>query len=157
LRAIFQAFRRFAILPFESLIGMLAVLTGGLGLFHIGGVGTDVLSVLLPVWLRVTVQVIYLTAGLAMLTGLGVDRPDLEGFGLVTLAASTIIRTIALIKVVGLTPPVITAAAFNILLIWACVARMLSLSRREAIIRTAIQPEPAPYPGTVMADLPEDE
>jgi hypothetical protein len=128
------ALARFATVPFEAMIAALAAYSGGVGLLRFGA-NTDPLSLSLPLALVTMFQAGYLIAGLAMLVGLGTGRRNFEALGLVVVASSVLIRTVALVWVVGFTAPIINAMISSALVVLACVLRNRSLSRGDVIAR----------------------
>jgi len=125
---------RIATLPFESFIAVLALQSGLVGLFRIGSSAT-VLDAVLGVSLAHVFQVGYAVSGLLMLVGVGLGRADSEGFGLMLLSTSVVIRTIALVYLLGITEdvaPALLTASFTVLF---SGLRLRSLLHHEVIIR----------------------
>jgi len=125
---------RQAVLPFESLIAFLVVVSGSLALLHVGGLGADALSLRLPALLNTAVQALYVVSGLAVWLGLGLVRRDIEAFGLVTLSAGVLIRSIGLFAFVGIEPVVLTAYLFNAAIILTCAVRFLVLVKGQTVV-----------------------
>jgi hypothetical protein len=128
--------RRQSVLPFESLIAFLAVVSGGLALLNVGGLSADALSAELHVgWLVTLVQTLYLVSGLALFIGLGLGRRDLEAFGLVTLAAVEVIRSVGLYAFVGFEILVAVSYVFNAAIVLTCAVRLHTLTKGRATIQ----------------------
>jgi len=128
-------FRRQSVLPFEALIAFLAVVSGGLALLHVGGLGADALSVQLPSWLVTLVQTFYLVSGLALFAGLGLGRRDVEGFGLIALAAVVVIRSVGLYAFVGWEALVVVSYLFNIAILLTCAVRFHTLTKGRSTVQ----------------------
>lgn len=126
--------RRLAVLPFEVLIAGLVIVSGSLALLHIGGLGQDALSVQLPDWLNVASNLTYLLAGLAMFSGIGLARGDIEAAGLVGISAGVIIRAVALVWFVGWSGLIIVTVSFNMMVVIACGVRLSHIAGRKTVI-----------------------
>lgn len=129
-----NAYHRLRAFPFQASIAGLAVLTGATGLLHIG-TSTSALQALMPNYLVDILNALYLTSGLAMLSGQALPRRDIEGFGLVVLASSVLVRGAALVLLAGVTEEVITIYVFYLMILWACAVRLrqLILARDVAV------------------------
>ena len=127
-------FERVNTIPFETLIGIFAALSGLLGLLHIG-LPNDILRELLKTWQVVAFNISYLIAGMAMVIGIGAARADLEGFGLGLVAMNVAIRAVASVVLLGFDQLVISSIFFNLLVIGACIIRIISLARNEVIFK----------------------
>jgi uncharacterized membrane protein YuzA (DUF378 family) len=126
---------RIATLPFEAFVAVLALQAGLMGLFLIGSTA-NVLDAVLGAPLAHVFQAGYAVSGLLMLVGIGLGRADIEGFGLMLLSTSVVIRTIALAYLLGATAdvaPAILTASFTVLF---SALRLRHLLRHETIIRT---------------------
>lgn len=134
-------FRRWSILPFDVLIGQLVVLTGVLGFLRVGGVQQDALSLLLNPGLLAVIQVMYASAGVLQLLGIGLGKAEIEGPGLAFLLAGASIRALAVmtfVPTVGLST-VAVAFTFQLLAIIAAVVRLRTLLRGERVYRAGRQ------------------
>lgn len=128
-------YRRLKVLPFDTVIALLALGTGVLGLLDIGGVSTDALSLQLPTLLLAITQGVYAFAGALMLLGIGFARGRVELIGVVFIAAGVIIRAAALLTLLGITPPVVVSLWFNGWVLWACYQSVGSIARGETVVR----------------------
>ncbi|MES2156022.1 MAG: hypothetical protein V4510_12890 [bacterium] len=129
-----RGLNHFRVLPFEALFGVLALVGGLLGLVHYGGTGGDAVSSLLPGWLTSAVQSAYALSGVAILAGLFKPRRDIETVGLSLLVATTVVRTVSVFAVLGLTDVSTLSFVFNALIIAASLARIKTIFMREVII-----------------------
>lgn len=130
--------RRLNVLPFEVLIAQLVVVSGGLALFHVGGIGQDVLSTLLPGWLTTTLNALYLLTGLAMFVGIGMGRSDIEVAGLIGVASGAVIRGLALAwfawDAPGVRSLILVGFIFDVFIVVACAIRLTHLFQRKSVI-----------------------
>ena len=112
-------------------------MSGLFGLLNFGGIGTDVLSVLLPTWLTTVTHAIYFTSGAFMLWGIGTGRPYLEGPGLILLISSSIIRSFAIAVFapeVGISR-ILVSFLFQLLVVISASIRLWSVVRRDVILK----------------------
>lgn len=130
---------RLAVLPFEVLIGFLAVISAGLALIHYGNIGADALTLLLPHRLVLATNVLYLAAGLGVICGVGFGRADVEIAGLIGVASGVVVRSVVLIGLAGLTSTIATSLLFNSTVLVACVVRIWTLILGDTIAR--VRPE----------------
>lgn len=139
------ALRRFTVLPFEVLIGALVIVSGGLALIHVGGIGQDVLSLTLPGWLTTTLNVVYVASGLAILAGIGSARADFEAAGLIGVASGAVIRGLALVWFTWDRPDVrsliVVGLIFDVMIVIACAIRIRHLAQRKTIVLAEVLPE----------------
>jgi hypothetical protein len=112
----------------------LFLVAGVAGLLNYGS-GNDPLTVVLPGWLTTLFQVIFTVAGLSTLVGLGRGSFGLEGMGLVLMVTSVLMRLLLFVVYLGFPPEIIVGATFYFVLGWACLARLRSLRRGEALVR----------------------
>lgn len=131
---------RLSVAPFEALVAVWAAYAGAAGLLHVG-VTTDILAGLLPGWVVIIFNLGYICAGVAMFFGIGLGRRELEGFGLLTVMGSILIRQIATIYLLGLSSVIFNSIVLNALAIAACIVRLGAVTQGHIIIR--IEPEDA--------------
>lgn len=127
-------FGRWSVLPFEMLIAGLVVVSGGLALLHVGGLGKDALSVQLPSWLNIATNAVYVLSGLSMLAGVGLGRGDVEAFGLAGIAAGVVARSVALLWFIWVPAMVGVPLIFNGMVVVACAVRLASLIHRKTLL-----------------------
>src|SRR5258708_2973816 len=88
LRKFRAALSRAAIIPFETAIAALVVISGIAGLAKFGI--ADPISALVPGWEYVTLNLMYMLAGFGMAAGICLDKGRAEGFGLWLLSGAVI-------------------------------------------------------------------
>jgi hypothetical protein len=129
-----DAARRMAVVPFEAMIAAFIVYSGVISLFNIG-ITTDALRAVLEPWFADAFSVTYLIAGASMLYGIARGRGGAESFGLVLVGMSVIVRSIALVWLLGLDATIINALVFNVLVLLTCAVRLRALFKGEAITK----------------------
>lgn len=125
---------RLTVVPWGVVIAGLSIISGLVGLLHVG-TGSDALDAELAPLLVSAFQVTYLVSGLAMFVGLGRGSASLEGFGLVLLALSIVVRFVAVTAAVGVSIQVVILLVFYVLILWACLTRLRALFRGDVLIR----------------------
>lgn len=128
-RFLVSAFSR----PGAVALAMVALYAGVAGLFHIGA-STDALAALMPMWLSFALNLIYAAAGIAMLVGMGRQRGNIEAAGWILLAASVLVRAIAIVVVAGLTPSVLGLLVLYVGFLSAAIVRIVQIVRGDAIV-----------------------
>lgn len=118
---------RAGVAPFELAIAVIIVVQaviafGGWGAFNVA-------DVLLPGWLSATFNGAYLLSGLAIIAGLCWPRGDIEGAGLVLLAATVVARGIMFGALLGWGFQSVTSLAFSFCVAGACAARIAVIAR----------------------------
>jgi hypothetical protein len=133
-KSILAILARLSVVPFESAIAVLVMYSGAVGLLRFGA-NSDPLTLQLPALLLTWTLGLYLVAGFALFLGVGLPHRGLEAFGLVVVGASLLIRTAALVTLVGLTAPVFNAIVTNAVFLLACLVRNRGLQRGDVILR----------------------
>jgi hypothetical protein len=129
--------KRWGTLPFETLVSLLAFLTGLFALVGVGGIGLGALQSLIPSWMFYTIETLYMLSGLMMFLGIGMGKAMFESPGLVLIMMGSAIRAFAsglFIPEVGLSA-VLISIMFQVLVIGAASIRLHSIARREVIVR----------------------
>jgi hypothetical protein len=121
------------------MMGALAVVSGVAGLFHFGVI--DPLADVLPSWLALLSQGMYLTAGVALLVGVARGSFSIEAFGLVLLATVAGTREIVFVIYFGPHAVALTSVVFYLAILWACGARLRTLLRRQTVIAVRLASE----------------
>lgn len=129
IRFISSAFTR----PGAVVVAMVAVYAGVAGLFHISP-ATDALNALLPNYLVDTLNVLYALAGIAMFVGMGRRLGNVEAAGWILLAASAIVRGVAVVAVAGFVPSVIGLIVLYAGFLAAALVRVVQIVRGQAIV-----------------------
>jgi hypothetical protein len=126
--------KRLSVLPFETLMAGLAIISGIVGFFALGTT-TDALNALLPEWLVHAFYVLYFIAGMGMLVGLALGRASIEGAGLVLLGVGVVVRFFSLVAFQAPFGQLVTPLFFYLLVTWACYARLRTLFEREVVVK----------------------
>lgn len=126
--------RRLAVLPFDTTLAGLVLVSGLLALRHFGGLGLDPLSAQLPGWLEMVCNLLYALAGTAWLAGLGSGRGDLEAFGLTGVAAGITMRAVALVWFVGWSSAIFVVLVFDVMVLGACMVRLKHLIQGRVLL-----------------------
>ncbi len=136
-----SAFRRLKVAPFEGAFAAINIFMAISALTRPtvqGGIFNHVVGLQLSAAFNVG----YVMAGVAMLIGIAFGRRELEGSGLILLAASLLMRTIAVGWVFGLMRAGVALYVVNGLLIGAVIIRLISLFQRKTLIQvTTVKPE----------------
>lgn len=119
--------------PGAVALAFIALYAGIAGLLHIG-TATDALTTLLPGWLTIALNCIYTFAGIAMIAGMGRRRGNIEAAGWIMLAASVIVRTIAVLTVAGLSVQVVSLLVLYAGFLAAAVVRIAQIVRGDDIV-----------------------
>lgn len=125
---------RVIVVPFEIAIALTAVWAGAAGLLTLSP-SAAAFNATLPQWLVTMFNLIYVIAGLAMLTGVGWNYKNAEASGLILLITSLLIRAVALYVTRGFdqvtTNVIVQATLFG----GAAVIRLgMILAKRQTVI-----------------------
>jgi hypothetical protein len=126
-------FRRQSVVPFETMFAFYCMYSGIAGLLNFG-VTNDIFKTVLGSIIANIFNVGYILAGAGMYFGIGVKRGDIEGFGLIAIATSVLIRMVAVGWVGGFSPTVVNLYAFSIAFLAACAVRFSYIVRGETIL-----------------------
>lgn len=126
--------KRLAVVPFEALIGGLAMFSGTVALLGIG-TSVDSLTLLLPEWLVQALNVEYILSGVALLLGLGYAKAGVEALGLILLGAAVTVRGVAVVQAAGIDWSVAALLALYFMIDLACVARLATLRRGDVLLK----------------------
>lgn len=114
--------------PFDTMVGFFFVYIGIFGLIYIllGKAVTSIIA--LGYKTTIAINAGYLVAGLAMFFGIGLNKYNIQAFGLVTVATSLAIRAILTGWVVGISNPlIINIIVLNGILILSCIVRLINI------------------------------
>lgn len=111
--------------PFEAAVAAVIVVQAVIAFGSWGIV--DPVSQLLPGWLTVAFNVLYLIAGVAILAGLILSRGDVEGAGLVLLSSIVMARGVMFGQLLGWDIKAVTSLAFAVFVAAAAVLRIAVL------------------------------
>jgi hypothetical protein len=133
LKSIRAGLSRAAIIPFETAIGVLVIISGIAGLMKFGVV--DPVAQLLPYWEFVAVNVMYLLAGVGIITGILVDLGDIEAFGLWFLSGAIIARFVLYGYYLGIDKNFIITGTFDFAFVVAAYTRLRHIKKRQVLIK----------------------
>lgn len=125
--------RRHAIVPFETAIALLLIVSGIAGVAHVGII--DPVSALLPSWEAAALNWMAVVTGMLMGAGVGLAARGSEMAGLLFLLAVILCRLILYGYYLGAHADFATTAVFDSAVIWAAVARLITLRNRQVLIR----------------------
>jgi hypothetical protein len=122
--------------PFEIALGLVSLWSGAISFFGIT-LGAQTLNATLPPIMVSTFNLMYLLAGVFIIAGVGWGYRNLEASGVILLATALIVRAVAVVIGVGISPTTVTlifqAAVFSA----ACLLRLISLLKHEIVILAA--------------------
>jgi heme/copper-type cytochrome/quinol oxidase subunit 3 len=130
-----NALTRLGIIPFQTAIAILLVISGLISLTGYGD--TDPFSLLLPVWEVVALAVSSVLSGVAVLAGLALPHRGSESAGLILLVAVILSRFLLYGQLLGYGPSFIVTGVFDSVLIWASLIRLGTIARRRVIVLVA--------------------
>lgn len=126
--------RRLSYRPFATALGFL-LFAGAITALSNVGLTQDALLKLVPNWLLDCLSLAYGTGGLLLLLGMSRDRGNIEASGCILVVSGLLVRTIALLYVLGFTPATISTAVFYVVFGWACLERFRQIVRGDHIVR----------------------
>lgn len=129
---IITAVRRLMVVPFETAIAILLIISGAVGLAHYGII--DPIAALLPAWEAAALNIMAIFAGGLMTTGMGgsLKRPELSG--LLLLLGVVICRFILFGYYLGFGENFVTTGVTDAAFIWAAVARLITILNGSSIV-----------------------
>lgn len=134
-RKLKDAFNRAAIIPFETAIGLLSIVSSTAGMFHFGII--DPVTSTLPYWEAILVNLAYILSGIGMTAGILADLGSVEAFGLWLLSGSVIVRFVLYGRVLGYGTSFIVTGALDSLFLGAAMIRLYHIRKRHVIIKTS--------------------
>lgn len=120
------------IVPFETMFAIYSAYSGITGIFRFGIVSNTFQDVVGSTIADIF-NILYFIAGLAMFFGIGLQKKHFESFGIIIVATSALIRTIALAFFAGLSPAIINSYFFSVIFTLACYIRLKSLLRAAKV------------------------
>ena len=130
---LYRALSRAAIIPFESAISILVIVSGICGLARFGVI--DPVFALLPYWEAVAINVMYILAGLGMIVGILSDRGTIESSGLWLLCGSIIARFLLYANYLGVNKNFVITGAFDAVFLLAAFTRMRYIRSRHILVK----------------------
>jgi len=119
--------------PFATALGGLLLASMIVTLADIG-LTADALESLVPGWLLTLLSVTYGIGGLLILDGVMFQRGNTEAAGCTLVASGLVVRFIALMTVLGVTPATLATGVFYLVFCWACLERVRQIMRGDRII-----------------------
>jgi hypothetical protein len=145
MRIIYLKIKRFfsyqRIAPFETMLGFFLIYAGTFGVIYtISGKAVASITTL-GYKTTVILNISYLIAGLGMFFGIGLNKYNIEAFGLATVATSLLVRAILTAWIVGIHSPLImNIIVLNSIFILSCTVRLINIIKlhraKEVIIIT---------------------
>ena len=124
--------RRLAVQPFEAAIAGLLLISGIAGLDRYGI--TDPTAALLPAWEAAGLNVVFIITGMLILAGIAYSWRGGEAAGMLFLIGVIAARFVLFGYYLGFGPAFIVTGVFDTGLIWAAIARLLAIRRRQVIV-----------------------
>lgn len=131
---------RCGVAPFEVAIAALSVWSGVMSFFNYTSV-TRIVSSSLPDVFTIAFNLVYLVAGMFILTGVGWAYRNLESSGMILLATVLGVRVIALVVSVGYAPETTTAIVQGLTFGLASLVRLRSLLKNRTLVFAEDIPE----------------
>lgn len=139
---IFQ--HRHNIIPFEGGFALFAIYSSLVGLIQFGIVPSAVSRELGSIFNTLT-QAAFLLAGLGLYFGIGLNRRDIEIFGLIFTIGCLLSRVVAISWVVGFSATTLNNYIYNAIFLIVCLIRLDTLFKRHIIIRLNETPPVHPH------------
>jgi hypothetical protein len=111
------------IVPFETVIAFYSAYSGVAGILEFG-VANSIFSDSLGSGLVLIFNLIYIIAGMAMISGVALGRKDIESAGLILVITSILVRIIAIAVSMGISPAIINFHVLSVAMIVAAVTRL---------------------------------
>ena len=111
---------------FEVVIAFWCVYSGVTSLFNFGIV-SNVITNALGTFAAAAFNILFVISGVAIYYGIGRSRGNVEGAGVILLAMSLLVRSLATGWVLGLSPVIFNSYILNGTLIVACMVRLVLL------------------------------
>ena len=125
--------QRLGILPFETAIALLLIISGVAQLTHVGLI--DPVGVLLPAWEAMAFGWVTIGTGLQMMGGMAIASRRAEMAGLLLLIAVISSRFLAYAIYLGFDTRFVVTGVFDAAIIWAAITRLLTVRRGDTLIR----------------------
>lgn len=126
--------RRLADRPFATALATLLLMNAVAGLSR-ATLATDALQGLVPSLFLDFLVVAYGIAGLLLLAGMAIPRTNIEASGCILAFSGLMIRSVAVIYILGANVKTVTAALFYVIFMWACAERLRQIINDDKIVR----------------------
>lgn len=126
------------ITPFESAVAALLMITGIAGLGHYRTI--DPVTALLPAWEAAFLSAMTVLTGVLLLAGSGIPHRAAETAGLLFLTGVIISRFLLYGAYLGYGQDFAVTGVFYATLVWAALARLLTIRRGQVVVRVGGQP-----------------
>ncbi len=124
---------RLVIIPFETAIAILLMLSGTAALMHYGVI--DPVAVLLPHWEAIFLNVLSILSGFLMIMGMALDEGRVEESGLLFLCGSLISRFLLYGHYLHYKSGFFVTGLFYLTIIIAGAVRIVTIRRKSTIVR----------------------
>lgn len=114
--------------PFEAALALLFIMSSSVRLAS-PDLSSDPFLQLLPVWMFVTYNILYLFSGASILIGLSLARGDFEGAGLFLFVCLLVGRAILFGNLGGWNAEAVLAVVFSSVFVAACLGRLYVILR----------------------------
>jgi hypothetical protein len=133
------ALRRLSVTPFETAIAWLLIVSGVASALNFGVI--DPVSALLPGWEAAALSVMSAVTGGLMLAGAGIPHRGAETAGLVLLCGVVLARFLLYGFYLGFGSNFAVTGVFDVAIVWAAAARLVTIARREVLVRVSEPPQ----------------
>jgi hypothetical protein len=133
-------FHRCSVVPFEVALGVLAMWTGYTSFFE-WTVAARAFGSSLPGYMTDGFNLVYLVSGAFILVGVGWGYRNVEASGVILLATVFLVRVMALLFSVGITPETTSALVQSLTFGFACMIRLRCILKNCVMVYAADIPE----------------
>jgi hypothetical protein len=126
---------RTTIVPFETAIAVLSLISGIAGIAQFGI--SDPIFSLIPHWEADLFFLMYTFSGLGMLVGITLDSGMIESFGLWFLSGAVIARFILYANYLGVNANFIVTGAFDAVILAAAFMRMRYIRSKHLLVKVS--------------------
>lgn len=119
-------FKRQSVIPFEVVWGFYVMYAGAVLTLNYG-VTISPLSIALGTTIAMIFNIVFFVSGAGIFFGVGWRKGNVEAFGVILLATSLLVRTIAAIWFFGITPMMVNGIVLNGGFIIASIVRLQTI------------------------------
>ena len=128
-----KLFERIAIVPFEAAVGVLVLVSGLTGLFHIGLI--DPVNQLLPTWEASTFNAAFFICGVFLISGIFLASAAIESVGLWLLNSTIVARFILYGYYLHYGKDFFLTGIFDLAIIAAGFVRLQTVNTQHVILK----------------------